>query len=121
MMITWPNESRPHAWVGVACFLVGKLELDVAAAGGLGAVLIRLCSSVIHGHLANATTPSGRRGDAAATDALTLTSGGRARTRAGVGPAPCSGGRRQPMTRGSTAPATTGRGRFGREECLHEG
>ena len=52
MVITGPNKSRPHAWVGVACFWVGKLELDVAAAGGLGAVLIRLCSSVIHGHLA---------------------------------------------------------------------
>ena len=114
MMITGPNKSRPHAWVGVACFLVGKLELDVAAAGGLGAVLIRLCSSVIHGHLANATTPSGRRGDAAATDALTLTSGGRARTPAEVRPAPSEA---PPLSRGSTAPAKREWDRRARAAC----
>ena len=76
-------------------------------------VLIRLCSSVIHGHL-NATTTSARRGAAAATDVLTLTSGGRARTPAEVRPAPSEA---PPLSRGSTAPAKREWDRRARAAC----
>ena len=118
MMITWPNISRPHAWVGVACFWWGNLGTFVRRHRGRRSfwlpVLIRLGSSVIHGHPANATTPSGRRGDAAATDALTLTSGGRARTPAEVRPAPSEA---PPLSRGSTAPAKREWDRRARAAC----
>ena len=109
------NRGRTHGW-GLLAFWWGNLGTfdDVAAAGGHSLpVLIRLCSSVIHCHLANAT-PSGRRGAAAATYALTLTSGGRARTPAEVRPAPSEA---PPLSRGSTAPAKREWDRRARAAC----
>ena len=54
MLLGRMNRGRTHGW-GLLAFWWGNLGTfdDVAAAGGHSLpVLIRLCSSVIHGHLA---------------------------------------------------------------------
>ena len=64
MMITWPDESRPHAWVGFACFWWGTWA-HVRRRRGRRSLLpvMRLCSSVILAvHCDDVGTPR-RRGD----------------------------------------------------------
>ena len=70
MLLGRMNRGRTHGW-GLLAFWWGNLGTfdDVAAAGGHSLpVLIRLCSSVIHGHLAlqrddAVGTPRRRGGD----------------------------------------------------------